>query len=152
MDNFKAFQGIVNTFGGFGKVEKGWQTLISFAEKYKTGTSISYLDFNKTGFPELLDIIIIHRPEYDNKEVVAIINSISMSYSIGEGKVDYNMISLRLAGKNVPNVVATQEVVREWITEARSSWVLFNGFVVLFFGFVFGLASQFYRLKLEKSS
>jgi len=129
MDNFPSFRWFVNTFSRFGKVEKGWREL----------RSKSVLDMNEDGFQEILQVILDNRPEYSNKRVIAISNYTQMSH----GELRYNVISLRLADRPTPIVVATEEVAREWISIARLKLVLLWGFIFLFFGFFFSLVVHF---------
>ena len=150
--DIQPFKRISNAFGGFGKEEKGWQQLTSFTEKDIDGKSISVLQKNEEGFEKILEIILNNRTEYSNKKVQAIVNSTMITYSLGNGKIDFNIISLLTTGQSIPDVVASEEITREWTTRARTKWILSCGLIFVIGGFLFSSVANFYQLKVKKQN
>jgi len=127
--------------GRLGAIEKGQRILFhNSAEKKEIG---GYRELKKgdPGFQEILEVIEKRTPGIKRTEIIGIHCGCTAGFNMGDGSVEYEIISLLSQDRDTPDALATREAVEQWLHDARVRSLSHSGFSLVLCGVLLGVVS-----------
>jgi len=143
MDNFEFISNRIDKFQKFQNISIALNNLNSLNTTIKDGQKVGMIRLGSQGFSELIDIVIINRPAFRNKQIVAI----AKNQPLVLADIPFNIVHIFIANETHAVSLTTEYIFDEWVSNYRDKYFLKFGLSLITIGFLIGVLGHIKRKK-----